>query len=154
MWSLFSYFFLFLVSCSLVKSANTEVMEQVLRGGLRAGGWIVGLFLMLSSCGSRKESVPSVEAQVLEAYEQYVLLLDNGISAKMVLELNGEQVSGAITKPTDADLEAFFVHYTENPLCQDAADREAVVACLVDILKDKGCVRLATCADCVYGCED
>lgn len=129
-------------------------MEQVLRGGLRAGGWIVGLFLMLSSCGSRKESVPSVEAQVLEAYEQYVLLLDNGISAKMVLELNGEQVSGAITKPTDADLEAFFVHYTENPLCQDAADREAVVACLVDILKDKGCVRLATCADCVYGCED
>lgn len=90
----------------------------------------------------------------LEAYEQYVLLLDNGISAKMVLELNGEQVSGAITKPSDADLEAFFVHYTENPLCQDAADREAVVACLVDILKDKGCVRLATCADCVYGCED
>src|SRR5690554_7541471 len=100
-------------------------MEQVLRGGLLAGGWIVGLFLMLSSCGSRKESVPSVEAQVLEAYEQYVLLLDNGISAKMVLELNGEQVSGAITKPSDADLEAFFVHYTENPLCQDAADREA-----------------------------
>src|SRR5690554_7587851 len=89
-------------------------MEQVLRGGLLAGGWIVGLFLMLSSCGSRKESVPSVEAQVLEAYEQYVLLLDNGISAKMVLELNGEQVSGAITKPTDADLEAFFVHYTRS----------------------------------------
>src|SRR5690554_7934177 len=112
------------------------------------------VFFMLSSCGSRQEAVSSVEAQVLDGYEQYVLILNNSISAKMMLELNGEQVSGAITKPTDADLEAFFVHYTENPLCQDAADLEAVVACLVDILKDKGCVRLATCADCVYGCED
>lgn len=129
-------------------------MEQVLRGGLRAGGLVVGLFLILSSCGSRKQSMPSVEEQVFEAYEQYVLLLDNGITAMMVLELDGEQVSGAITRPSDADLEAFFVHYTENPLCQDTDSREAVVACLVDILKDKGCVRLATCADCVYGCEE
>lgn len=116
----------------------------------------LGLFvvvLMLAGCQtSRKPSVP-IEEQVQDSYERYVLLLDAGVTSMMVLKLVDGQVEGEISRPTDEDLEIFFRHYTENPLCQNCTDEKAVVACLVEVLKEQGCVRLATCADCIYSCE-
>lgn len=111
------------------------------------------VMLLLAGCHSSNKQSVSIEEQVQNSYERYVLLLDAGVTSMMVLKLVDGQVEGEITRPSDADLETFFMHYTENPLCTDCEDDKAIVACLVEILKEKGCVRLATCSNCIYSCE-
>jgi hypothetical protein len=125
---------------------------------LNRPGWLFTIsllvaILMLAACQTNRKSSVSIEEQVRSSYERYVLLLDSGVTSMMVLKLVDGQVEGQITRPTDEDLEVFFLHYTENPLCEDCEDDKAVVACLVEILKEQGCVRLATCADCIYSCD-
>ncbi len=125
---------------------------------LKCPVWLSGLslvvvFLLLAACQTSRKPSVSVEEQVRDSYERYVLLLDAGVTSMMVLKLVDGQVQGEISRPTDEDLEMFFLHYTENPLCEDGEDEKAIVACLIDILKEKGCVRLATCAECIYSCD-
>lgn len=124
----------------------------------KRSGWVSGLVLvvvmvLLSACQTSRKPSVSVEEQVQDSYERYVLLLNAGVTSMMELKLVDGQVEGEISRPTDADLETFFLLYTEHPLCEDSEDEAAVVACLVEILKEKGCVRLATCADCIYFCD-
>ncbi len=124
----------------------------------KRSGWLPALLLfvvilLLAGCQTSRQPGNSIEEQVQSSYQRYVLLLDAGITSMMVLKLVDGQVEGEISSPTDEDLEEFFLQYTENPLCADCEDEKAMVACLVEILKEQGCVRLATCADCVYSCE-
>ncbi len=123
------------------------------RSGWLSALWLFVVVLFLVGCQTSRKPGNSIEEQVQSSYERYVLLLDAGVTSMMVLKLVDGQVEGEITRPTDEDLEVFFLHYTENPLCEDCEDEEVMVACLVEILKEQGCVRLATCATCVYSCD-
>ncbi len=110
---------------------------------LKRSGWMSGIgclvvmLLLFAGCQTSRKPSVSIEEQVQSSYERYVLLLDAGVTSMMVLKLVDGQVEGEITRPTDADLETFFHHYTENPLCADCEDGKAIVACLVQILKDE-----------------
>jgi hypothetical protein len=114
---------------------------------------LIVVIILLAGCQTSRKPSVSIEEQVQRSYERYVLLLDAGVTSMMVLKLVDGMVEGEISRPTDEDLEVFFLHYSENPLCEDGEDDKAVVACLVEILKEQGCVRLATCADCIYSCD-
>jgi hypothetical protein len=128
--------------------------KYFMSSGRLSGFSLFVVLLLLAGCQtSPKPGGVSMEEQVRSSYERYVLLLDAGVTSMMVLKLVDGQVEGEITRPTDEDLEIFFMQYTENPLCEHCEDEEAMVACLVDILKEKGCVSMATCADCIYSCE-
>ncbi|HBG87604.1 MAG TPA: hypothetical protein DEG09_01465 [Marinilabiliaceae bacterium] len=109
--------------------------------------------LLLAGCRGGSQSTVSVEAQVMDAYESYLLLTDAGVTSMMELRLKGDIVEGEITKPDDADLEAFFLSYSESPLCQNLNDKNEIVACLVASLRERGCVKMATCSDCIYSCD-
>lgn len=125
---------------------------------LNRSGWLSGLgllvfVLVLAGCQTTGKASVSIEEQVQSSYERYVLLLDAGVTSMMVLKLVDGKVEGEITRPTDEDLEIFFMQYTEYPLCENMEDEKAMVTCLVEILKEKGCVKMATCAECIYSCE-
>jgi hypothetical protein len=138
---------------SMTNGANFMWKWCLKRSSWLSGFGLIVVFTLLTACQTTRKPSVSVEEQVQDSYERYVLLLDAGVTSMMELKLVDGQVEGEISRPTDADLEAFYLLYTENPLCTDSSDEKAVVACLVEILKEKGCVRLATCADCIYSCD-
>lgn len=123
------------------------------RSGWLSGRWLLVGILLLAGCQTSRKPSVSIEEQVQSSYERYVLLLDAGVTSMMVLKLVDDQVVGEITRPTDEDLEVFFTQYTAHPLCEQCEDERAMVTCLVEVLKEKGCVRMATCAECIYACE-
>lgn len=96
---------------------------------------------------------PPVEDQVREAYERFEVILNMGVTSILTLTLNDGEVQATITRPTDEQLEEFFMLFTENPLCQDASGNDEIITCLTEELKKNKCVRIATCKTCIYSCE-
>lgn len=114
---------------------------------------LVFVLFQLLGCGSGKSSKIPVEEQVRKSYKSYVLLINEGVNSMMVLNLKDDQVTGEISRPTEEDMEIFLTKYSENPLCQDCQSEDEIVACICAVLKEKGCIRLASCANCIYSCD-
>lgn len=124
-------------------------MREIRYAGLL---FLLVVLTALPSCKNQPVNNETVEDQVRKSYEQFILLMDAGVNPLMVLRLEGDNVEGEITKPTDADMEEYMVLYEQEPLCSGLNSREEIVACLVNVLKEKGCVRMIMCADCIYSC--
>lgn len=124
-------------------------MREIRYAGLL---FLLVVLTALPSCKNQPVNNETVEDQVRKSYEQFILLMDAGVNPLMVLRLEGDNVEGEITKPTDADMEEFMVLYEQEPLSSGLNSREEIVACLVNVLKEKGCVRMIMCADCIYSC--
>ncbi|MDG5799123.1 hypothetical protein QA597_01945 [Marinilabiliaceae bacterium ANBcel2] len=110
------------------------------------------ILVMISSC-VENDSDKEIEKRVKEFYNRYTLLLDNGISSKMVLTLKDGDVKGVISRPDESDREEFMEYYTRGMLCEDSKTEDELIECIIGILKEDGCVRLATCKDCLYPCN-
>lgn len=115
--------------------------------------FLLVVLIALPSCKSQPVNKETLEDQVEKSYEQYVLLMDTGVNPMMVLRFDGENVEGEITKPSDADIEEFMVLFEQEPICSDLGSKEEIVACLVNVLKERGCVKMMMCADCIYSCS-
>jgi len=127
--------------------------HSCLKRSVRVFVFLLILGFVITGCFSTGKAGPSLEEQVQSSYEDYMMLLDAGVTSMMELRLVDGHVEGRISRPTEEDLEFFFMKYTEDPLCQDCDEQKEVVACLIEILKEQGCVRIATCGDCIYSCE-
>ncbi|WP_026473733.1 hypothetical protein [Alkaliflexus imshenetskii] len=110
------------------------------------------LILFASSTGCQPAK-PPVEDQVREAYQRFEVILNMGVTSILTLTLQDGEVQATITRPTNEQLEEFFILFTENPLCQDTSENDDIISCLAEELKKNNCVRIATCRTCIYSCE-
>lgn len=107
----------------------------------------------LLTLGACRPAPPPLDKQVVEALDRFEVILGLGITGMLTLTLVDGKVHSAIVEPTQAELEEFFILFTEQPLCQEFNEESDIVNCIVQKLTLNGCVRIATCKTCIYPCS-
>ncbi|TCO09673.1 hypothetical protein [Natronoflexus pectinivorans] len=119
-----------------------------------AGVWLLSLILFFLISGCKSEQ-PDYEAQVREGYNSFVTLVEAGVNAMLIFRLEDDgTLTARIERPTQDDLESFYIEFMERPLCESLSETDEIVACLLNHILEHGCVRITTCSSCMHACPE